>query len=558
MLAAAVAYLSLRTPARPEVLHYTPLTSDGRRKTGLWAGSLVTDGVRLYFTEEVGGSSALAQVSTSGGETSVVPTPFPKVALWDIAPDRSSLLISSFVGLEPELPLWVLPLPTGTPRRLGDLLGHSAAWVPDGQHIAYGHGDDLYIANSDGTDSRRLATAPGVPHNLRWSPDGRLLRFTATNAKSNTRSLWEISADGTGLRRVFEEGSNAAECCGNWTPDGKYFVFQSARENGLNVWTRLERAALFTKGGGAPLPLTRGPINYLFPVVGSNSRKLFVVGDQPRGQLARYDTKSGQFVPYLSGMSAEGVSFSRDGQWVAWVAYPEGTLWRSKMDGSQRLQLTFPPMFAFQPFWSPDGKWLAYMGAAPGKAWQIYLVSTEGGGSRQVSPEGRNHSDPTWSPDGFSLAFSVLPVLEPDNAGGIYILDTRTNQLSKVPGSDNLFSAHWSPDGRYLAAQTSDGVKQTLFDFSTQKWEDLTGGFQGGYPNWSRDGKYLYFDSQGSEPSFYRVRISDHRIERIVRLKDVRRTGTLGPWAGLAPDDSPLALLDTSTDEIYALDVDLP
>jgi eukaryotic-like serine/threonine-protein kinase len=68
----------------------------------------------------------------------------------------------------------------------------------------------------------------------------------------------------------------------------------------------------------------------------------------------RYDPESKQFVPYLSGISAEGVSFSKDGQWVAYTSYPEGTLWPSKVDGSDRLQLTSAPMQAFLPRWSPE------------------------------------------------------------------------------------------------------------------------------------------------------------------------------------------------------------
>jgi len=55
----------------------------------------------------------------------------------------------------------------------------------------------------------------------------------------------------------------------------------------------------------------------------------------------RYDMETGQFVSYLSGISAEGVSFSSDGKWVAYVTYPEETLWRMRTDGSERLQLTF-------------------------------------------------------------------------------------------------------------------------------------------------------------------------------------------------------------------------
>ena len=199
------------------------------------------------------------------------------------------------------------------------------------------------------------------------------------------------------------------------------------------------------------------------------------------------------------------------------------------------------------------------MAAEPGKSWQIYVVPAEGGTSRMISPEDRNHGDPSWSPDGLSLAFGTMPFAEPDKTGGIFILDLKTNRLSKVVGSERMFSPRWSPDGRYINAQTSDVLKQTLFDFKTQKWQELTSGLNIGYPNWSRDGRYVYYDAgTGEHAGFYRVRISDHKLERIVSLKDIRRTGFPYLWAGLAPDDSPLLLRDTGTQEIYALDVDLP
>ena len=60
-------------------------------------------------------------------------------------------------------------------------------------------------------------------------------------------------------------------------------------------------------------------------------------------------------------------------------------------------------------------------------------------------------------------------------------------------------------------------------------------------------------------PPYYRVRISDHKLEKIVSLKGVRLTiGEIGTWCGLAPDDSPLVLRDVGTQEIYALDLQLP
>lgn len=91
------------------------------------------------------------------------------------------------------------------------------------------------------------------------------------------------------------------------------------------------------------------------PFPSKDGKQLFVVGRTSRGELVRYDAKTSQFAPFLSGISAEHVAFSKDGQPVAYVTYPEGILWRSKPDGSERLQLTYPPLYAVHPRWSPDG-----------------------------------------------------------------------------------------------------------------------------------------------------------------------------------------------------------
>lgn len=337
-------------------------------------------------------------------------------------------------------------------------------------------------------------------------------------------------------------------------------MFTAVRNNKSDIWAMRERGSFPRKVNRLPFQLTAGPVDFSSPLVSADGKKLFVIGRQLRGELVRYDKKTGQFLPYLSGISAHGVSFSVDGNWVTYVTCPEGTLWRGKIDGTERLQLTFAPMVAYQPYWSPDGKSIAFMGAAPGKSWQVYVVPAEGGSARLVSPDDRNYGDPSWSPDGRSLAFGGIPPLEADNTGGVFILDLKENRLTKIGNSEHLFSPHWSPDGRYILAQSSDALKQLLFDFKTQNWEELPSGGQLGYPNWSHDGKYLYYDAQpGNEGGLYRVRIRDHKVERIASLKNIRRFSCqFDAWSGLAPDDSPLVLRDVSTTEIYALDLQLP
>ena len=555
LIALAILALRFAFPLPPlKVSGIVQLTNDGRAKLfpGFF-GSLATDGSRLYYPESPFVSPVLMQVSTVGGETSAIPTAFLVNQIADISPDRSSLLVPAYEEVQYEAPLWLLPLPAGTPHRLGELIGHDGTWFPDGQRILFAKDHDLYVATANGTESKKFASLPGFAIWPRWSPDGSRLRISLLDLDTGSSSLWEIQSDGSHPHPLLPGWSNPAqECCGDWTPDGKYFIFQSDRDGKTQIWAIPEKDGLFRKATRVPTQLTTGPLSYSRAVPSVDGKRIFAIGSQPRGELARFNQKSQQFEPYLSGISADSVDFSRDGQWVTYVSYPEGSLWRSKADGSERLQLTFPPMQVLLPRWSPDQKQIVFTGFLPGKPGRNYLISANGGTPQPAIPEEQttDEEDPNWSPDGDSIVFWFN--------GAINILDLRTHKVSVVPGSTGFYSPHWSPDGRYIVAMSGGARKLVLFDFKTQDWVELTI-VNAAYPNWSRDGSYVYFHSFGSDPALYRVRISDHKLERIVGLKGVRLTiGIAGTWCGLAPDDSPLLLRDVGSQEIYALDLQVP
>jgi Tol biopolymer transport system component len=166
-------------------------------------------------------------------------------------------------------------------------------------------------------------------------------------------------------------------------------------------------------------------------------------------------------------------------------------------------------------------------------------------------------SDPGWSPDGKQMVFGRWS----EEISTIQLLDLNYKQVSIIPGSQGLYSPRWSPDGRYLAALTTVQTKIVIFDFKRQTWSDWVSGHRFAYPTWSRDGKYLYFETWETDtPGYYRVQIGQTRPELVVDLKDLHqfRTGSLGVWSGITPEGSPLFVRDTSTDEIYALDLELP
>jgi len=541
---ALVVYLASRPLPSPTVSGYVPVTHDGNRK-----GIVGTDGSRLYLWETSTEGNLFGQVSINGGEVAKVHLPTATMAELAVSPDGSTLLGADWVGQTAfHGPLWGVPVLGGSPRKLGNAAAQVGEFSPDGQTIVYGDGNDLDLINSDGSGQRKLVSLPDLVVDPAFSPDGSVIRFRLGGGIFGNGALWEVPIDGKNPHPLLPNWHHPAEeCCGRWTVDGHYFVFASHG----NIWARPEKESLFAKSVSAPVQLTSGPMTFGSPLPSKDGKKLFVVGTLSHGELSRYDVKSAQFAPFLEGISADSVSFSRDGQWVAYTAYPESTLWRSRVDGSQRLQLTYPPAAAVLPRWSPDDKQLTFYELLQGQNSKLVTISVDGGTpAEQISEDQEAKVDPGWSPDGTKIVFGNWPS---DPNSTIQLLDVNTHQRSTLPGSTGLYSPRWSPDGRYIAAMNFDSRILMLFDFQTQKWQELAR-VSMGFPNWSKNSDYVYFLHEEDHPSVMRVRISDHKVETVADLKHFRQAGYWSIWLGMAPDDSPLLLRDTGTQEVYSLD----
>ena len=561
---ALVYFLRPELPA-PQVTGTTQLTQDGGPKL-IGVGSpprpLISDGSRLYLAEGVM-QSKLVQVSTEGGETIPIAIPFSFLGVDAISPLRPELMIAGAPSVfRTWAARWTLPVPGGQPRRIGDLRARAATWSPDGTTIFYSFGNDIFRANSDGSDSRKLFTTEGVPLWLRFSPDGQVFRFSVLNEKLLTSSLWEAHADGSHLRQLLPGWSAPQHvCCGDWTRDGKYFIFQSTRDGVADLWAMREKGDLWHKVSHEPVRLTEGQMSSESPLPSKDGSRIFFIGATRHSEIVRYDTKTHGFGPFLPGISAEGLTFTQDGKKVAYVSYPEGILWESNTDGSDRRQLSFPPREVALPRWSPDGTQIAFAAHERGKTWQIHVVPAEGGDAEQVTSGVLDAEDPSWSPDGNSLAFgtsSTLALSVKENL--IHILDLKTRRITALSDSMGLFSPRWSPDGNHLLAMTRDYNKLMVYDFASQKWDNLAT-MNINYPNWTADGRCIYFnDIRDKGMPIYRICLSDRKLEHIV---DLSQAGTLamgrfGWWTGLGPEDSILAARDIGTQEVYALNVHLP
>ena len=312
----------------PRITGYTQITHDGRQK--ILVG---TDGTRLYFNRMSGSTTpdSVAQVAISGGGTAPISVPLPNPFLVDVSPDASSFLINADTGL------WNVRILGGQARHLGD--AYHASFSPDGNSVVLLAADGgIYVVGSDGTGTHKLAHA-GDPvsgiapaSDVAWSPDGGAIRFTMKDR------IWEISSNGSNLHEVMPGWHGSAECCGKWTPDGKLFLFISDGQ----IWVHDERRGGFRRPPADPIQVTQGPIRWGGPFPGKyfpgefwgkpvpskDGSTIFALGLSPRGELSRFDSKAKQFQPFLGGISAQGVSYSKDGKWIAYVSYPEASCGR--------------------------------------------------------------------------------------------------------------------------------------------------------------------------------------------------------------------------------------
>jgi Tol biopolymer transport system component len=534
-------------PPIPRIRSSIQLTHDGFPKNNIVASA---DGTQLYFDDLSSDRPTVVQVSTAGGAIATINTAVADPHVLDVSA-QSELLIASGVAETntDSVPFWMFSPSSGSVRRLAEVLGRDAVWDSNGKMV-FVTGDDLYIAEHDGANPRKLATAQGPPFAVRFSPDGSRMRFTIGDPK-NRSTMWEARADGSEMHPILPLPTwkaPPAPCCGRWTPDGKYFAFVDAG----NIWVVADVPGKHSE----PVQLTSGPLAFHDLVPSRDGKKLFAIGVQPRAELVRYDAPSGQFVPFLGGISAGDVDFSQDGQWVTYVSYPDGWLWRSKLDGTERLRLTSPPMHVASPRWSPDGKRIAFSGVRPGERWKLWLVSKDGGSPEAQTPDNIPEVDPTWSPDGNTLA--LVRLAQPSQ---ITLLDLNTHTRSELPDSEGLWHPRWSPDGPFIAALSAGSNELRIYDRPARKWRRLAGGLGTiGTPAWSHDGRYLYFDLASSHDSIYmRVRVSDGKAEQLASLRNVRRfLGIWGFWSGLAPGDIPLLARDAGEQEVYALDWRLP
>lgn len=557
-IAALILIAGLWPPPQPTA-RVTPLTSDARWK---YPVLLVSDGRVLYTAGVSMGwlGNDFWSVPTAGGEPRREPKPCATEVsspyLFAVSYPHRRLLVQCQEPVDrgTEAQFWLVGFDHAQAKWIGrwGFLDEPVSISPDLQTLLFNDKDSVFVKPMEGGRQRLVVrvdrSAPIDMAGVGWHPSGT--RITVSRWMNGLRKLWEVRADGTGLRPLLP-GFASAQDDWTWSPDGRRLYFTS----GGDIYLLGRSGWLGWMHRPTPVRLTSGPTQFGPPFEDpANPLTAYAQGAIPQVAAMKLNRKTNVFEPFLGGIQADCVEYSPDGQWIVFVKRPSRELWKCRKDGSGKT-LLLEGLQCGNPRWSPDGTRIAFS-ARKGGLWDssqqshIYTIRASGGQPEPVPGVPGPAIDPTWSPDGKQLAFAPFPFERTEEQQHVSIVNLETGAVEAVPHSDGMWSTRWSPDGNWLAALGPDGL--VVYRFRTGNWTVL--GPRGvGYPRWSKDSRYVYGLISKPVITLIRIPVAASRKEEEIR----RIPEFILEWGAYwTPDDEPIVLRDLTAYQIYRIDRD--
>jgi Tol biopolymer transport system component len=431
----------------------------------------------------------------------------------------------------PEAPLTPVPLTSYPGSERG------ASFSPDGNQVALAwNGEkednwDIYVKLIGSNQHLRLTTNPARDTWPAWSPDGRQIAFCRDLGPSK-RAVVLISPLG-GPERILTELDHYADWVDDlygpflsWSPDGRALAMFDHGRLDLYMVETGERYPL-TKSGkpdscpafspdGRTLAFRRwvawaNSDLYLLDL----SQDLKPVGEPRRLTFQNLFTSGVAW----GAVSDGGVAWVPDGRALVYSA--GGYLWRVASSGtSQPQKLVSLGQDDGSPAISPRGSRLAYTHATfDSDIWRIEISSPE----RKLNPPIMFISStlfegfPQYSRDGRKIAF----VSERSGSMEIGVCDadgSNAIQLTRF-GRGQTSDERWSPDGSHLTFDSNiEGHPEVyVMNISEGNPRRLTFSSYSENPSWSKDGRWIYFNSAGPEYSIQKVPAEGGPVVLVVR-----------------------------------------
>jgi Tol biopolymer transport system component/DNA-binding winged helix-turn-helix (wHTH) protein len=435
--------------------------------------------------------------------------------------DNSDIYVKS-IGAENLLRLTTDPALDSRPR-----------WSPDGRTIAFermspgGKIAIMLIAPLGGRERRlfdfvshwyEAIPAYHTMAGLSWSPDGEWLAVSGDIGTAAGDRILLVSVETGEARAVSAPTSELGDYLPEFSPDGSELLFiRAARVNPGNVYRLLLGSGFLPRGEPQELP-TPGVRPAEAQWVGRGREILFTNIDDRA--VYRMDA-TGTNPPVKIGSLGAGVNsfaLSRDGRRLAYSVGTRNSTMR-QLDLSAEGAKTEPERLLAStrrdasPEYSPDGRRIAFYSNRSG-VFQIWVCEADGSKAAAITSMKRgNTAGPKWSPDGRTLAFD-------SNVTGIYQVYTvgadggKVRQITSGPLSH--FGANWSRDGRWIYFDRLDGGTQ-VWKVPSQGGEQVQVTRDGGMAaTESADGKTLYYVKAVGKGSVWKMPVGGGTEEKLV------------------------------------------
>jgi Tol biopolymer transport system component len=444
---------------------------------------------------------------------------------------------------------------------------------PDGKNIAFvwNGGNDHYeiYSKSLGSDElHRLTQNPSPSSYPAWSRDGKQLAFFRESGEevpireSGGEAQLIVLDVATHRERLIRRIRNSLNVWGSshpltgcqtlsWNPNGDQLILTdpSGEAHGLiSVSTTTGEQTAISKPGGSdqdcysrlsPDGKTIAFIRFLSHAVGY----LYTV-DLGGNHMKRLTQEV---------RDLRGLDWTPDGRHLVFASKERGAyqLRMISAQGGESVPLPAATASASNPSVSPDGKFVAFVESR--ENWNVWRVEISEGRigtpGRFLASTGKNHS-PSFSPDGYTIAF----VSDRSGSPEIWLCDADGQHLRQLTqfGGPWLGTIRWSPDGKSIVFDARPKGHSAIYtmDLSQGKpvlIEDQP--FEVRRPSWSRDGRYIYFDTtRGGAPEIWRRDLKSNQNQVIA---------TAGFMVGIeSPDGKRLFYQESEQRHIWVSDLD--